>query len=140
MLQGQAKGYNMDCKNLCGKELIGRQKEFCSDNCRMQYKRAIKPEQNTKVEQPKVEQMKPEQQTRTSTFTDACGNVHQVDYEGRRTNAKLLETWSSGKGIRQGLGQLAIQYSQANGFRDTAGKLSCQGILDNCPGWQELQS
>ncbi len=27
------------CKNLCGKDLTGRQKEFCSDKCRKQFRR-----------------------------------------------------------------------------------------------------
>lgn len=56
----------------CSNELTGRQKEFCSDKCRMAHKRhtvlaaeaaevIAKVEQDTKVEQPKPEQTKPEQ-------------------------------------------------------------------------------
>ncbi len=37
----------MECMNTCGKDLTGRQKQFCSDKCRMAFKR----NPNTKVEQ-----------------------------------------------------------------------------------------
>ena len=40
----------MKCKNLCGIELTGRQKTFCSDKCRMSHKRKV--EQKPEHEQP----------------------------------------------------------------------------------------
>lgn len=51
----------MKCKNECGNDLTGRQKEYCSDKCRMQAKR-----NPNKVEQPEPEQAKVEQAARES--------------------------------------------------------------------------
>ncbi len=36
----------MKCKNLCGKDLTGRQLLYCSDKCRMQHKRQAESEQD----------------------------------------------------------------------------------------------
>jgi len=62
----------MKCMNEhCNNELSGRQKQFCSDKCRMQHKRQSEPEQESKVEQVKPEQSKvehkPEQGVKSMT-------------------------------------------------------------------------
>lgn len=47
------------CINNCGIELTGRQKQFCSDKCRMQHKRkAEQTNSNSEPEQIKLEQIK----------------------------------------------------------------------------------
>lgn len=90
----------MKCMNeSCSNELSGRQKTYCSDKCRMVQTRTDK-----------VEQAKPEQQTRT--ITDACGKEHPIDYEGRRKDYELLESWAEGEGTeyQRRLGMLARHY------------------------------
>ena len=63
----------MKCKNpKCGNNLTGRQREFCSDRCRMAVKRTPEPEQ-TKVEQ----------QTRTDQIWEECVTCeNMVDENG----------------------------------------------------------
>ena len=47
------------------------------------------------------------------TITDACGNVHPIDFEGRRETYNLLESWAKGEGTayQQTLGLLNRTYT-----------------------------
>ena len=51
-------------------------------------------------------------------LTDATGNRHKVDYEGRRGDCELLKSWEAGEGAsaQQALGELARKYSVINGY------------------------
>ena len=111
----------MECMN-CGIEYEAKRasSRYCSAKCRVSANRvSVTNEPEVSVTNVSV----------TGTITDATGNVHQIDYEGRRTNAKLLESWAKGEGTRgqRGLGKLAIQYSVINGFRDKDYKLTAHG-------------
>ena len=79
----------MECKNLCGNELIGRQRHFCSDRCRMAYKRdCIESEQNsnpnklepeqTKVEHNPDEVSITELSPGTNSFSISCNPISSV--------------------------------------------------------------
>ena len=100
----------MKCMNdQCGNELIGRQKTYCSDKCRMTQSRtdkSNKPNPNTKPEQ---------------VIIDACGKAHPIDLEGRRRDYELLESWARGEGneYQRRLGQLARHYEPDESGLDT---------------------
>ena len=55
----------------------------------------------------------------SETVTDACGNVHPIDFEARRKVWKLLESWEAGKGTpyQRRLGVLCQQYDVLKGYR-----------------------
>lgn len=82
----------MECINECGNELTGRQKEFCSDKCRMQFKR-----NSNKPEQPKVEQ-----QTRTNEQDDLerlaklAASLPSVSESVRAYNEQPIRTRTTG--------------------------------------------
>ncbi len=86
----------MDCKQ-CGTLLTGRQREFCSDKCRMRHKRQTRTSEdgsgstnaNKVVVEP--EQIESEQQTRTASFEDY--QAHPGDYVPR-VQPELLN-WGS---------------------------------------------
>ncbi|KKL63641.1 hypothetical protein LCGC14_2173060 [marine sediment metagenome] len=104
----------MKCLN-CDKPATGKGK-YCSETCRAVYnrnKRSAKPEQTVTGTA-----------TGTRTVTDACGNVHQVDFQGRRDDYELLESWVNGNGSesQQRLGALA------RGYRE----VDVQGYLGYC--------
>lgn len=78
----------MKCMNKeCDNELTGRQRTYCSDRCRKA--------------QTRTETRTNESQVQTRTITDACGNEHPIDSEGRRNNYDLLESWADGQGTEQ---------------------------------------
>ncbi len=112
----------MKCMNKCGKEAKANSK-YCSNSCRAVYSRNAR---NTGAAQQAETGAAPE---RATTLTDAAGNVHEIDYEGRRADVKVLESWANGKGTlnQQNMGKLALHYSMMNGFRDNTGKLTVQG-------------
>ncbi len=92
------------CKNLCGKDLAGRQKEFCSDKCRMQHKRQAEGERD--APQPertipnrsnlnKVEQKSDTVINYTTTvFTqsDPCHEFHIANFGESDCACKMCET------------------------------------------------
>lgn len=90
----------MDCKQ-CNNALTGRQREFCSDKCRMQHNRGSKANEDcsgsTKANAPvaehplESEQSKPEQRTRTVPIpgdADYVGCCKQVDGVWQVDNTK----------------------------------------------------
>ena len=60
----------------------------------------------------------------TQTITDACGNTHPIDFEGRRKTRALLEVWAGGKGTAEQclLGRLSETYSIINGYKKKYGE------------------
>ena len=67
----------------CNRDLTNARAKYCSDKCRMKYKRT------------RPEQIDPNKTTRTRNpntpgyITDAAGNKHPIDYESRR------RTWNN---------------------------------------------
>lgn len=93
------------CVN-CGIEVVSdgtKPKKYCSDKCRMAYKRTNANEQTTNEQQ-------------TNTFKDAVGREHKIDYEGRLKDFLLLLDWAEGKGnsYQYNLGRTALQYTKSN--------------------------
>ena len=108
----------MECMNKCGKEAASNSK-YCGKTCRALYSRKRNKGAAQQGATPEAQQ----------TFTDACGNVHQIDYEGRNADVKMLESWAKSEQstYQSMLGRLALYYSIINGFRDVAGRFTAQG-------------
>ena len=113
----------MKCINECGKEAKSNSK-YCSNSCRALYSRNSK--RNTGAAQQAKTGATP---TRATILTDACGNVHQIDYAGRRADAVQLKLWLKCEGTpaQYTLAKAAQQHSIIRGFRDKAGRLTQQG-------------
>lgn len=98
------------CLN-CGNEFEAKRAtaKYCSAKCR---KLAFQKDGKVSVLGVSVlEQTKPEHKVE-QTITDAVGKVHQIDFEGRRRDYELLESWAEGTGTeyQRLLGMLARHY------------------------------
>ena len=95
----------MVCK-WCNKDFKGRGK-YCSVKCKQSAYRNRQTVTDETVTGQNV--------TVCETVTDACGNKHPIDYEGRRRDYDLLESWAEGKGTmyQQRLGILSRRYSRS---------------------------
>ncbi len=104
----------------CGQEYEAKRatSKYCGPKCR---KLAFQPDGKISVPDLSVP-------AANRTLTDACGNVHQIDFDGRRKDCDLLKSWSEGKGTpyQKRLGTLARQYSCIKGYVKD-GKLTAQG-------------
>lgn len=60
-----------------------------------------------------VRQKRAKEQGSTGTIVDATGQVHGVDYEGRRKTYAMLKAWAEGKGTQtqRVMGRLAMTYN-----------------------------
>ncbi len=126
----------MKCKNLCDKDLTGRQKDFCSDKCRMQHKRvkveqskSNKPEQinpNTKVEQNKSLQID------LSPGAINCPDSSKVSFMSAKELYLAIhnypqDTWKDSveyKELMKRLHSLSIEELEAGGYRVPCWKYS----------------
>lgn len=109
----------MECMNEnCSNELAGRQKTYCSDRCRKAQSRT---------------EAKPDQ---SRTLVDACGKIHPIDFEGRRKDREVLESWAKGEGTdyQRSLGILAMKYSQIHGIDWPGSEAIMKADSDWCRG------
>lgn len=92
----------------CGNEVIGKGR-YCSAGCKQAaYRNRTKAITVTLVtDKPTVTD------PCEAYLTDATGQQHKIDYEGRRRDLDLLLSWANGNGTayQQQLGQLAIAYA-----------------------------
>ena len=116
----------MKCINECGKEATGKS-NYCSASCKTEYNRNKKRNKNVGVTG--VTGVTNKSVAHATTLTDACGNVHQIDYAGRRADAVQLKLWLKCEGTpaQYTLARAAQQHSIIRGFRDKAGRLTQQG-------------
>lgn len=86
---------------ICGKDSIG---ECCSGACRAKKSRRT---------QERTDRMRTvEAHAAKGVIVDARGTEHLIDYEGRRKDYELLESWVEGKGseYQKRMGLLARHY------------------------------
>ena len=83
----------MECMNKCGREAKVNSK-YCSNSCRATFSRRSAQRSAGAAQQAETGAAP----IRATTLTDACGNVHKIDYEGRSADVKLLESWCRGEG------------------------------------------
>ncbi len=114
---------------ICGNECKG---ECCSGACRARKSRRAhgdKAHDNDAHGDNKAHADERTVEAIPSTIKDCNGVEHEIDYEGRKADDKLLESWADGEGTeyQRRLGVLSMQYSMMNGYRNKSGNLTSQG-------------
>ena len=109
----KSENYCWNCAKMIDEGTGKRKRHYCNDACRMAYKR--------KSEQTKTEQIKSEHGLADipDTIVDACGTAHKIDYDKRRKDQDLLDSWANGEGspFQQRLGTLDRQNDVCQGYR-----------------------